>query len=177
MLVEVWWQGKITFLKLPNTFHIAYNSSVGTTTAAAIRVIAMAGCRIVHRQLINRTKRYAIKNSSALWEWVEQRVDSRSIGINYFFLAKRRNVRGQFASPMDWNRANAFRDRVIQKPSHVSCAAKFLAKTISARARSNGTKRLMMFPICLQNPELLAMTTSDIAMCSRSVEKSIRLVH
>lgn len=102
------------------------------------------------------------------------RVVSNSIGINQFRHSQtRRNAPGQSAWHTDWNRANAFRDRVIRKPSPASCAVKSPARTITARARSSGTKRLMMFPICMPSPARLATTTSDIATCSRNVEKSI----
>lgn len=94
----------------------------------------------------------------------------RSIFIIFSF---RRNVRDQFAWRMDSNRVSAFPDRANQKPNHVNCVAKYPAKIIHAKARSTGTKRLMMFPTCSLNPERLAMNTLAIAMFSRSVEKLI----
>lgn len=101
-------------------------------------------------------------------------VVSNSIGIPYFFFIWiRRNAPGQSAWLMDWNLANVFQDRTIRKRNPASCVAKFPARTISAKARLNGTKRLMMFPICSQSPGPLATTISDIVTYSRSVEKSI----
>lgn len=86
----------------------------------------------------------------------------------------RRNVQGQFASRTASNRANAFPDQASQKRNRASFVAKFLVKIIRAKARSIGTRRLMMFPTCTQSPERLVTTTLDTVMFSRSVEKLIR---
>lgn len=99
---------------------------------------------------------------------------SSSLLHDCFLFGFRRNVLGQFALLMDWNRVNAFQDPVNRKRNRANFVAKFPVKIIHARARSIGTRRLMMFPTCLLSQARLVMTILDIATCSRSVGKLIR---
>ena len=102
--------------------------------------------------------------------WNECKLNLLKHFLNLF---SRRNVRDQFAWRTDSNRVSAFPDRMNQKQNHANCAAKYPVKIIHAKARSSGTKRLMMFPTCLPNPERLATNTLGTAMYSRNVEKLI----
>lgn len=82
-----------------------------------------------------------------------------------------RNAPAQFVSLTVSSLVNASPGRVIRRQSPASCAASIPARTIHARARSSGTRRLTMCPTCLPSPVRLATTTSGTATCSRSVAR------
>lgn len=90
------------------------------------------------------------------------------------FLTIYRNAPDQSASPTDSSRVSASPAPAIRKQNPANCAAKFLAKEIIAKVRSNGTKRRMMSLTCSLSPARRAMTTSGTATSSRNAARLTR---